>query len=470
MILHKFGECERKMKKYFLAIDIGASSGRHILGWLENGVLRTEEIYRFKNGAKERGGHLIWDTDRLFSEIKAGLKAAGELGKAPVYVGIDTWAVDYALLDENDKRVGQVYCYRDSRTKEVINSVHRAVPFQELYERTGIQFQPFNTVYQLCADRNHRGRLKTAKSFLMLPDYLNFLLTGVKKQEYTNATSTGLVNAKTHTWDFDLLRRLGYPEFLFGELSQPGTEVGRFTREIEEEVGYSATVLLPATHDTASAVLAAPLDGQTPYISSGTWSLLGVEQDYAHTDENSRAVNYSNEGSIHFAFRYQKNIMGLWMIQSVRRELGEKYSFSELAEMARCKESLGTVDVNDNRFLSPADMCAEVDAALGSKLGVASRMRVIYDSLAKSYADAIGELERNTGKTYDTLNIIGGGSRDALLNELTAKATGKRIVTGPVEATAIGNLAVQMIGVGELKDIREARAVIKKSFEIKEIL
>ena len=454
--------------KYYLAIDIGASSGRHIIGWLENGKLKTEEIYRFKNGTDIHGGHLIWDTERLFTEVVNGLKRAKEIGKIPSYIGIDTWAVDYALLDGEDNRIGEVYAYRDSRTVKASEAVHRIISFNELYKRTGIQFQTFNTIYQLYADKSS-GKIENAESMLMLPDYLNFLLTGVKKQEYTNATSTGLVNAQTHNWDGNILELLGLDKKLFGELSQPGTVVGGLKEEIEKEVGYNATVILPASHDTASAVLAAPIDGCSPYISSGTWSLLGIEQPEAHTDNGSLKANYSNEGSINYNFRYQKNIMGLWMIQSVKKELGGSITFENLADMAKCKESRITIDVNDHRFLSPKNMTEEIKKAVMSNLGTASIMRIIYDSLAKSYAEAIEELERNTGKSYKTLNIIGGGSRDTLLNELTAKATGKTVITGPTEATAIGNLIMQMIGVGELADLKQARQIIKKSFEVKSI-
>lgn len=454
--------------KYYLAIDIGASSGRHIIGWLENGKLKTEEIYRFKNGTDIHGGHLIWDTERLFTEVVNGLKRAKEIGKIPSYIGIDTWAVDYALLDGEDNRIGEVYAYRDSRTVKASEAVHRIISFNELYKRTGIQFQTFNTIYQLYADKSS-GKIENAESMLMLPDYLNFLLTGVKKQEYTNATSTGLVNAQTHNWDGNILELLGLDKKLFGELSQPGTVVGGLKEEIEKEVGYNATIILPATHDTASAVLAAPLDEESPYISSGTWSLLGIEQKEAHTDDGSLKANYSNEGSINYNFRYQKNIMGLWMIQSVKKELGGSITFENLADMAKCKESRITIDVNDHRFLSPKNMTEEIKKAVMSNLGTASIMRIIYDSLAKSYAEAIEELERNTGKSYKTLNIIGGGSRDTLLNELTAKATGKTVITGPTEATAIGNLIMQMIGVGELADLKQARQIIKKSFEVKSI-
>lgn len=454
--------------RYYLAVDIGASSGRHIVGWLENGKLNLKEVYRFANGARECGGHLVWNGERLFTEVKNGLKAAKEQGFVPAFVGIDTWAVDYALLDERNELVGDVFAYRDCRTERSVGEVHKLIPFEKLYERTGIQFQPFNTVYQLYADKTS-GRLQRARSFLMLPDWLNFRLTGVKKQEYTNATSTGMVNAVTHEWDGEIIEKLGFGRDLFGTLSQPGERVGEFSREIQREMGFNATVVLPATHDTASAVLAAPLDGESPYISSGTWSLLGVEQKRAHTDGASRAVNYSNEGSIGFGFRYQKNIMGLWMIQSVRKELGENVTFGALSDMARKAEISETVDVNDNRFLAPANMTEEVKRAVGAELSTAEVVRVIYNSLARSYAEAISELERNTGRAYSTLNVIGGGCRDAFLNELTAKATGKQVIAGPVEATSIGNLVMQMIGSGELGDLASARKTVKNSFEVKEI-
>lgn len=453
--------------KYFLAIDIGASSGRHILGWLDGGRLRTEEIYRFKNGTVSRGGQLIWNAESLFAEVKNGLKKAKEIGKIPAYIGIDTWAVDYALLDENGDRIGDVCAYRDSRTVKSSEAVHRIISFDELYKRTGIQFQTFNTIYQLYADKLS-GKIEGAESMLMLPDYLNYLLTGVKKQEYSNATSTGLVNAKTHDWDGDIIDLVGFDRKLFGELSQPGTVVGELSKDIQSQVGYGATVILPATHDTASAVLAAPLEAESPYISSGTWSLLGIEQGSAHTDDESRKANYSNEGSINFKFRYQKNIMGLWLIQSVRKELGNP-SFEALAKMAKSSESCGIIDVNDQRFLAPESMIEEIKKAVGKSLRAENAVRVIYESLAKSYADAICELERNTGRKYSTLNIIGGGSRDSLLNKMTAEATGKKVITGPVEATAIGNIIMQMLGAGELKDLTQARQSIKKNFEIKEV-
>ncbi len=455
------------MKKIYLAIDIGASSGRHIAGWLEDGIIKLKEVYRFSNGARMCGGHLIWDAERLEREVIRGLMAAGEQGCVPAYVGIDTWAVDYALLDRDGKIIGDIYSYRDARTQPAAEGVHAVVPFKKLYARTGIQFQQFNTVYQLYADKTS-GKLGGAAHFLMLPDYLNYCLTGVKKQEYTNATSTGLVDAVTHDWAWDIIDALGYDRVLFGSLSQPGTMVGTLKKEVREKVGYDAAVVLPATHDTASAVLAAPIRFGQAYISSGTWSLLGAEQPAAHTDEGSRLANYSNEGSVGYAFRYQKNIMGLWMLQSIKRELGD-VTFPELISLARGTAKKYTVDVNDQRFLSPAGMCAEIRAAVGEDMGTAQLVRTVYDSLALSYKRAVEELEANTGTRFESINIIGGGSRDELLNELTANTTGKKIVTGPVEATAVGNIIMQMISAGEITDISAARSIVKNSFDIREV-
>ena len=454
--------------QYYLAIDIGASSGRHILGWLEDGVIKTEEIYRFSNGPKQDNEHLKWDTERLFQEILNGLKRAGELGKIPQSVGIDTWGVDYALLDENNQLIDGVYCYRDSRTEKTIPQVHSIIPFEKLYEKTGIGFASFNTVYQLFDDKA-TGRMDKAKSFLMLPDYFHFRLTGEKRQEYTNATTTGMVNALTHEWDEEILSALGYKKELFSALSQPTTLVGEFTDTVANFVGYKTKVVLPATHDTASAVLAAPLEGQTPYISSGTWSLLGVEQAQAHTDKKAMASGYSNEGSIEYCFRFQKNIMGLWMIQQVRHELDDKYSFSELAQIARVNQITDEISVNDTRFFAPESMIAEINASVGRELSVGETAYCIFNSLAKDYACSLKDLEEMTGEKYDTLNIIGGGSKNVLLNQLTKIHTKKRIITGPAEGTAIGNLLMQMVGASAIASVQEGRNIIKKSFDIQEI-
>ncbi len=460
--------------RYYLAIDIGASSGRHIVAHLENGRMITEEIYRFQNGPEELPAgdgklHLKWTHERLFTEILNGLKKSKELGKVPYSVGIDTWGVDYALLDENDEAIGGIYCYRDWRTETTIPAVHEVLPLEALFAKTGIAFASFNTVYQLLDDVKS-GRMEKAKSFLMLPDYFHFRLTGVKKQEYCNATTTGMVNAVTHTWDEEIIEKLGYKKELFGELAQPGTVVGEFSDEVAAIVGYKAKVILPATHDTASAVLAAPLSAQTPYISSGTWSLLGVEQNSAHTSKAALDAGYSNEGSIKNQVRLQINIMGLWMIQQVRHELDDKYSFAELADMARENPVDDEINVNDQKFLAPESMIDAINESVGRTLTVGEMAYVIYNNLARYYDKSLQALEKVTGEKYDTLNIIGGGSKNMLLNELTKKYTGKTIITGPAEGTAIGNLMMQMVGGGDVADVKAGREIIKNTFDIAEVL
>ncbi len=454
--------------RYYLAVDIGASSGRHLLGWLEEGRLVTKEIYRFSNGPRESASGLVWDAEHLWEEILNGLAEAGRIGCIPYSVAVDTWGVDYVLLDGNDRVLGDVFSYRNQRTAEAVPAVHDVLPFDVLYAKTGIQFASFNTIYQLYCDKKS-GKLDAAESFLMLPDYFHFRLTGVKRQEYTNATTTGMVNAKTHGWDEEILSTLGFPGKLFGGLTQPCQKVGEFTDEVAQRVGYRAQVTLPATHDTASAVLAAPITEGAPYISSGTWSLLGVEQKQACTDDRARLTNYSNEGSVNGCFRLQKNIMGLWMIQQVRHETGDAYSFEELATMARASVVPDTISVNDDRFLAPAHMTREIRSAVGRELSLGETAYVIYDSLARSYADAMTDLESITGCRYTTLNIIGGGSKNRFLNELTAKYTGRKIVTGPAEGTAIGNMLMQMVGTGDVADVAEGRNIVKRSFDIEDL-
>lgn len=430
---------------YYLAIDIGASSGRHIVGWEENGELKTREVYRFKNGAEPRDGHLVWDAERLFSEVKNGLKTAHIAGFTPSFVGIDTWAVDYALLDKEDKLIGEVYAYRDGRTEESAKAVHRVISFDELYSRTGIQYQPFNTIYQLYADKLS-GKIDKAESMLMFPDYLGFLLTGVKKQEYTNATSTGLVNAVTHGWDWEIIRKLGLPEKLFGGLSQPGTAVGGFSKEIREELGFNATVILPATHDTASAVEGIPMTDDSPYISSGTWSLLGIKVPKALTDGNSRKANYSNEGGVGY-YRYQKNIMGMWVVNRLRDELCPDKPFSQIVEEAE-KSNFGSfVDVNDGAFLAPESMKAAFDNALAEKpQSTGDYFRCAYLSIAHSYKTALDELKANTGAEINGLYIVGGGAKNGLLNSLTEEICKLKVTALPIEASALGNIKMLIKG------------------------
>lgn len=470
------------MKKYYLAVDIGASSGRHILGHMEDGMLLLEEIYRFENGMDNRDGKRLWNTKRLFEEIVNGMKRCSELGKIPVSMSIDTWAVDYVLLDGQDRVLGDTYGYRDGRTAGMDEEVYRIIPERELYRRTGIQKQIFNTIYQLMAVKQQTPELlEQAKTFLMLPDYFQFLLTGNKVSEYTNGTSTQLVSPENKQWDKELICRLGYPGEMFLPLSMPGTLVGELTREIQEQVGFSCEVVLCASHDTASAVMAMPVsgeengtDGQSCYISSGTWSLMGTENMEAICTEESQEGNFTNEGGYEYRFRYLKNIMGLWMIQSVRHEQNDAYSFAQLCDMAvENKDFPSRVEVNDNAFLAPDSMTEAVREycqKTGQKVPetVGETAAVIYQSLALCYGETVKELEKNTKKECSRIHVIGGGSNAAYLNQLTADATGKTVYAGPGEATAIGNLMAQMIRSGEFDGLASARRCVFDSFGIKE--
>ena len=433
------------MMKYYLAIDIGASSGRHIVGWRENNEIKTDEVYRFPNGTKKKNGHLVWDTEALYKSVVTGIKRAFKKYPQIESLAIDTWGCDYVLMTDNGD-LTPCLAYRDNRTESVIDKVHSAMPFEKLYSRTGIQFQPFNTLYQLCEDRD-RKRLDMSTDFLMIPEYLNYRLTGVKMKEYTNATTTGLVNAATGDWDKEIISLLGLPERLFSKLHQPGEAVGRLIPELAKAVGGNCKVVLCASHDTASAVEGIPMDGNEPYISSGTWSLLGVKTDKAITDENSRKANYSNEGGVGY-IRYQKNIMGMWVVNRLKDELCPDTDFSEIINEAKNSSYNNYADINDNSFLSPVSMRAAIDKWFENEKSPKPKtkgdyFRCVFLSLAIGYMNAIQELERNTGKTYSKLYIVGGGAKNTFLNELTEQTTKKQVIALPIEATALGNLKIQ---------------------------
>lgn len=462
--------------KYFLAIDIGASSGRHILGHVENGKLVLEEIYRFKNGAEDKGGKLVWNHEGLFKSVVEGLKKCKEEGKIPVSIGIDTWGVDYALLDENDKLIGEIYSYRDERTLAVMDEVHSLVSEEELYAVTGIKKQVFNTVYQLYCDKKS-GKLDKAETFLMMPDYLHFMLTGGKRNEFTNASTTGLMNAKTREWDEGIIEKLGLKKSLFKKLSPTGSEVGELKEEIAKEAGFTAKVVLPATHDTASAVMAVPAEeGTTPlYISSGTWSLMGIEAKEPNTSKETDAEGFTNEGGYDKTVRLLKNIMGLWMIQCIKKEYHDKYSFTDFVTEARkATDFPSRVEVNDLSFFAPESMieavkeyCRKTSQRVPETVG--EIVFCVYSSLAESYRESVLGIEKLTGRTFSAINIVGGGCQNVLLNELTAKITGRKVITGPIEATATGNILAQMIAAGELKNLAEGRKLVANSFDIEEI-
>ncbi len=419
--------------KHCLAIDIGASSGRHIVGRLEDGELKTEELYRFPNGVTELDGHLTWDVDALLGHVKKGIAIAKEKYPQIESLSIDTWGVDYVLL-RGDGEVRPCYAYRDDRTEAVIPKVHERIPFTRLYRHTGIQFQPFNTVYQLCADKL-AGRLEGVTDFLMIPEYLMYRLCGVKAHEYTNATTTGMVSAGTGEYDPAVLSALSLPDQLFRPLQQPGTVIGEYE---------GIKLVLCATHDTASAVEGIPMTEDAPYISSGTWSLLGVKTAKPITNEASELANWSNEGGVGYN-RYQKNIMGMWLVNRLRAELCPDRPWNEITAEAEKSRFEETVDANAACFLAPESMKAAFDAALSMKpQSVGDYFRCAYRSLALSYMNAVQELQHNTGKHYDCIYIVGGGAKNAFLNELTEKATGKKVIALPIEATAIGNLKIQM--------------------------
>lgn len=462
------------MEKYYLAIDIGASSGRHMLAGMKDGKMQLEEVYRFPNGMDNKNGTLCWDVERLFTEIKNGLKKCKEIGKIPVSMGIDTWGVDYVLLDKDDNILGDTVGYRDSRTEGMDEKVYEVIPQDDLYARTGIQKQIFNTIYQLMAVKElHPEYLEQAETILMIPDYFNFLLTGVKKNEYTEATTGQLISPKTNDWDYELIDMLGYNSGMFLPVSMPGTVVGGFTEEVQKEVGFNCTVVLPATHDTGSAVLAVPTnDDDAVYISSGTWSLMGIERKEADCSMESMKANFTNEGGYDHRFRYLKNIMGLWMIQSVKKEFTEDLSFAQICEMASKETISSIVDCNDDCFLAPKSMieavqkfCRDTNQQVPETVGEISS--VIYNSLAKCYGATVEEIEAITGKKYSTIYVVGGGSNAGYLNELTAKYTGRKVSAGPSEATAIGNVIVQMLHEGVFASLPEARTCVKESFDVK---
>ena len=462
------------MEKYYLAVDIGASSGRHMLASMKDGKMQQEEVYRFANGMDNKNGTVCWDVDRLITENKNGLKKCKEIGKIPVSMGIDTWGVDYVLLDKDDNILGDTVGYRDSRTEGMDEKVYEVIPQDDLYARTGIQKQIFNTIYQLMSVKeSHPEYLEQAETILMIPDYFNFLLTGVKMNEYTEATTGQLISPKTNDWDYELIDMLGYNSKMFRPVSMPGTVVGDFTENVQKEVGFNCTVVLPATHDTGSAVLAVPTnDDDAVYISSGTWSLMGIERKEADCSMESMKANFTNEGGYDHRFRYLKNIMGLWMIQSVKKEFTEDLSFAEICEMASKETIPSIVDCNDDCFLAPESMieavqkfCRDTDQPVPETVGEISS--VIYNSLAKCYGDTVEEIEAITGKKYSTIYVVGGGSNAGYLNELTAKYTGRKVSAGPSEATAIGDIIVQMLHDGVFASLPEARTCVKESFDVK---
>ena len=448
-------------------------TGRHILGTVENNKIVLEEIYRFWNGMDNIDGSLCWDVDRLFGEILTGMKKCKEIGKIPVSVGIDTWDVDFVLLDKEEKIVGKAVGYRDHRTTGMDQEVYKLISEEDLYARTGIQKAIYNTIYQLMAvKKQHPEHLEQAEALLMIPDYFHYKLCGKKVQEYSEATTSQLLNPYTKDWDDELIELLGFPRKIFQQIQMPGTAIGSLTEAVRKEVGYDCQVVLPPTHDTASAVMAIPSNEEnTCYISSGTWSLMGVERNEPDCSKKSKEANFTNEGGYNGKITYLANIMGLWMIQSVRNQLAPDMSYGELCAQASREKISTIVDCQDDSFLSPDDMveaiksyCCKTNQQVPETLPELAS--VIYNSLAKCYGEKLEEIQKLTGVKYDRINIIGGGSNAVYLNQLTAKYTGTAVHAGPGEATAIGNILAQMLQAGVFTSLQEARRSVADSFAV----
>ncbi len=454
---------------HYLAIDIGASSGRHILGTLDGDKLKLREIYRFENSVTQSKYGLIWDTENLFAEIKNGLKKCAELKEIPKTIAIDTWGVDYVLLDKNKKELFPVMAYRDNRTALIEDELLSIISQDELYSTTGIQKQSFNTIYQLYCDKKS-GKLSNASYFLMIPEYLSFKLCGNMQNEYTNATTTNLLNAESKTWDEGILSRLDIPSEIFKTPVLPGASVGRFSEEIKNELGFDAEVVLCPSHDTASAVAACPIDTDCVYISSGTWSLIGTENTSPVLSDSAKQANFTNEGGIDYRYRFLKNIPGMWLFQNIRREIDKKLTYDEMMQLAEESTFDKCIDLTLPELLAPESMINTVRSILNiPELPLGDVLKCIYLSLAKSYAETVKEIENICSKRINAIHIAGGGSKDKYLNRLTQKFTGKKVYTGLQEATATGNIMSQIIKDTGIS-LKDGRNIIKNSFNIKEVL
>ncbi|OGS20662.1 MAG: rhamnulokinase [Elusimicrobia bacterium RIFOXYA2_FULL_39_19] len=462
-----------------LAVDIGASSGRVMLGRFSKGRIKLETLHRFPNKIIEINNHLHWDILSLFEEIKTGLKIAKKRNIKPESIGIDTWGVDYALLTNGGVLQGLPYAYRDSRTKKAFEDTLKKISKESLYAHTGIQLLQINTIFQLAAFRKQCPALmNSADKLLMIPDLLNYFLTGRKITEYTIASTTGLLDIKKKNWSPGLIKKTGLKRKLFTDIIRPGSNVGKISKKISSETGIECNVTAVASHDTASAVAAVPMDKKenSCYISSGTWSLIGVELQKPVTTKTAMKYNFSNEGGFNGTFRFLKNVNGLWIIQECQRiwkSRGKNLNFVEIcayAEKSKPLESL--IDPDDPVFLAPDDMIKEIQAYCkksGQKVpeSIGAVARCVFESLAFKYKIVLDSLNEITKTKIETIHIVGGGSNNELLCQLTANATGCKVLAGPVEATALGNIGVQLIASGAIASLDELRKVVSKSFQIK---
>jgi len=472
-------------KQYkFLAFDFGASSGRAMLATFDGEKIKLEEKHRFSNDPVSVNGDLYWDVLRLFHEIKQGILKCANSGDRDIdCIGIDTWGVDYGLLDKNGKLLGNPYHYRDTRTEGMYDEAFKLVSKEEIYENTGIAFNWFNTVFQLLSAKiSGDTTLKNADKLLFMPDLLNYFLTGEKKCEYTIASTSQMFDSKTHSWSTGMLEKLGIPTNLFAEMIYPGDKVGVLKAELAEELGVGQIpVVAVASHDTGSAVASVPVtDGEDfVYISSGTWSLMGVELDEPMVTEDALNYNFTNEGGVNKTIRFLKNIMGLWLIQESRRQWdreGTLLSFDELEKQAKEATPFASlIDPDYHKFQTPGNMpkrIREYCEKTGQKVPETKGeiVRCIAESLAFKYRQVVEGMEDVTGKKYDVINIVGGGIKDKMICSFTANATGRKVSTGPVEATSIGNVIVQGMAMGAIKNLEEGRKIVKNSFPIEEYI
>ena len=463
----------------FAAVDLGAESGRVILGTLKGEQLKIEEAHRFPTGGVRLGGSIHWDVLRLWNEIKTGLsKVADQSGGGLDSIGLDTWGVDFGLLDANDNLIGNPYHYRDARTNGMMDKVFEKVPKEEVYAQTGIQFMQLNSLYQLYAlvQADDPG-LSIARTFLNMPDLFNFYLTGLKASEFTVATTTQCYNPVEKYWAMDLLSTLGIPTNIFKKIVDPGSVLGGLRGSLADELGLPKTAVIASSgHDTASAVSAVPASTKDYiYLSSGTWSLMGVLLDDPMINAESLAANMTNEGGLGGKIRYLKNIVGLWMVQECRTQWtneGNEYSYADLTQMAAAAPGFGSlINPSDARFLAPENMpvaiqsyCQETCQTVPVDKGAI--LRCGLESLALEYRWVAEQIDRLTGKTHPIIHIIGGGTQNKLLNQLAASATGRNVIAGPVEATAIGNILVQAIAMGEISSLAEGRSIVSESFDV----
>ena len=472
-------------ERAYLAIDMGASSGRHVVGHFDGQELRLEEVYRFENGPVEVGGSLFWDLLGQWSHVRNGLHAAGSrFGPKIVSVGVDTWGVDFGLLGRGDVLLGNPYHYRDSRTNGVMERACAIVGRREIFQHTGLQFMQFNTLYQLLAMKlADSPLLEVAQTLLMIPDLFHWLMTGQKCNEFTEATTSQFYNPVQGAWAVELLAKLGLPTHLLGPIAQPGTKLGRLRENLMAESGLAAEVVLPGSHDTASAVMAVPAasqPGRRPdwcYISLGTWALMGIESPHPVVNDQVAELNFTNEGGVGNTIRLLKNITGLWLVQECRRvwnQSGRSWSWEDLNRLAASAKPLRSfINPDAQPFLAPTDM-PEAIRQFARNTGQpvpedeGAVLRCALESIAMKFRHVLGMCEELAGGRIETIHIVGGGTQNRQLCQAAADACARRVLAGPVEATAIGNLMVQAVAAGDVGSIAEAREVIRRSFSVEQ--